>query len=178
MLELTAYLEREFRRYFENATAIEVHIDVEQLFVTVQLPGDPTGPCFRFTCEIGSDDDYYEFHDGGQLVTIPLMSEADEEGTPPTDTRPEPTILDYFRRHFPSYNLHEPNGSGDGKSEGETLDEMPLNSACGADCAKAIDAAADLVAAIVMAYGTTHKVHHRANAIAACVDCCLCYIRG
>lgn len=37
----------------------------------------------RFTFEIGSDDDAYDFHGPGRSFVIPLMDEADDAPTTP-----------------------------------------------------------------------------------------------
>lgn len=73
----TEYLEAEFRRYFPDATEIDVSfnddetIDVDVLFV------HPIHS--MFSMEIGSDDDYFIFTnvETGAIITVPLMPESD-----------------------------------------------------------------------------------------------------
>lgn len=64
------------------------------------------------------------------------------------------------------------------ETEGEILAEMPLDSNCGADCQKAIDACAGFVDCIKMAYGEHDYPEYINETLHACVHTCICFIRG
>jgi hypothetical protein len=171
------YITRELQRYFPETHRVGVLFDTAEEVITADVYDETSTLYKELRCEIGSDDDFYAFHEGAVddtevFYTVPLMPEG-YEADPNARQR---TILNYFREHFPDYNLHSPNGTTDGKSEGETLDEMPFDSECGKDCANAIDAASAFVSHLVMAFGPT--VEERTEVIGMCVNVCLCYIRG
>lgn len=80
MSDLAAYLEAEFRRTFSSS---DVTIDIDSVEETITvIVVTPTGEAnhFRqtsFTCELGSDDDFYEFVDSdGRVLNLPLMPES------------------------------------------------------------------------------------------------------
>lgn len=80
------------------------------------------------------------------------------------------TVRDYFEAAFPGH-VYE------AERDAEDLSSMPLNSPCGADCRKAIDAANALAEHVRAAFGQHRPQRIRAIADAA-VDVCGCYICG
>lgn len=79
-MTLTQYLEPRFREYFPDAAAITVFADKRAETITARIigPDDGNGAAYieEYDCEIGSDDNHYEFFtSAGSILTFPLMPE-------------------------------------------------------------------------------------------------------
>lgn len=91
------------------------------------------------------------------------------------------TVLDHYKTTFPDFLgydvLNNPSRAGDGTTDADILEEMPLDSNCGDSCREAIDAASKMIGHVREAFGDD-KPDHIQNILLAVVDTCGCFIRG
>lgn len=73
--------------------------------------------------------------------------------------------------------LNRDAGAGDGCSVGDVLAEMPIDSNCGNDCEKALNAAIELTFYLIMAY-RTDRLELIEGVLTAAIEACCCFIRG
>lgn len=100
----------------------------------------------------------------------------DEESTPivgeagATVGEARPTVLDYLQQHFPNGEMSA--------EDAETLASIPMNSAVGEESKAAIDGAAALAKAVLMADGERYGSEDLKWIVARAVRCCSIFMRG
>ena len=73
--------------------------------------------------------------------------------------------------------LDADSGAGDGSTDGSILEEMDVNSTCGAAVATCLSHAVLLMNDVSTAFGND-KPDHLINILSAAIDASCCYIRG